>query len=161
MKLTHVGRFAGALAAGGGLAAGFVGLSGQAGASYGPGAQYEIEISANTEGSLGSGIGAGIWLWFALTPTSPTSGTVNYSGATCEHHLIGPTAGAEGDHGATTYTIATTKIVIGPVSLAGGAFSTVLVTVPASYGHYTDTNVSQVFSTFPPLPGTIQVQVAR
>lgn len=171
MLKQRLGRFAAAVAAGGGLAAaGFVGLSGTAGASYGQGTAYQIEISANYHGS--SGVGSGIWLWFALTPTTATglTGTADYHGADCQHHLIpGTGPGSTPDAGTATYTVtpAAGTLSITGVPLAGGALNPTIV-VSDQYGHYTAATINTVFTTtfllgllFHGNPGqNIQVQVA-
>ena len=171
MVKQRLGRFAAAVAVGGGLAAaGVIGLSGTAGADYGPGAAYQIEISANYH--AGSGVGSGIWLWFALTPSTATglSGTADYHGADCQHHLIpGARPGSTSDAGTASYTVTPVSgtISITGVSLAGGTLTPTVV-VSDQYGHYTPTTINTLLTgtfllglIFHGNPGqNIQVQVA-
>ena len=178
MMHTRIGRVAVAMAAAGGLSAGgLVAFTGTAGADYGPGTAYQVEISANAHflipatGTKKVPVGAGIWLWFALTPSTSTglSGTADYQGSDCQHNLVpNAPAGAIADSGSTTYVVTGTKIEIGPITLANGALSTITVNVPSTDGHYTDSSFGSVFSSgvpqvtglFHAITGTIQVQVA-
>ncbi len=122
---------------------------------YGPGALYEIEISANLAGPQGGGI----WLWIELTPAAgtTTAGTGNYSGADCGHGL-----GAVADKGDVTWSSSGGKLTISGVTLVGLGGLQIVITVPSTYGHYQTT----FGSTFVGLPGFIpsngpaQVQVA-
>ena len=120
---------------------------------YGPGAVYEIELSANISGKQGGGV----WLWIALYP----DGTGDYSGADCGHGG----EGAASDKGDVTWHYSGTNnqsVVINGVMLNGlGGFPTT-ITVPSAYGHYTGT-----VGTYLTLPGFIpgflgntQLQVA-
>ena len=117
---------------------------------YGPGAVYEIELSANAAGPEGGGL----WLWIALYP----DGTGDYSGADCGHGR----AGAAHESGDVTWTDSGGTLIITGVTLNGlGGFPTT-VTVPDRYGHYTGTLGS--FETLPdfipPFIGKAQLQVA-
>jgi len=145
----------------GALAAGLLAaLAGGASADYGPGALYQVEITANESGHDGGGI----WLWIGLYPSagSTTSGTGDYAGSDCGHGH-----GAAGDRGDVTWlssggTLTITGVVlngfgpIGPVP--------VKITVPSTYGHYA--YPSDAFaSIFTGLPffvtgGHAQVQIA-
>ena len=146
-----------ALAVGGTLAA-----VSPAWADYGPGATYQVELSANASGPQGGGV----WLWFELTPSSPggTSGTGDYQGSDCGHGG----EGAAHDGGDVTWKVDGNNVVISGVVLNGlpGPDGTLgfptTVTVPAAYGHYTGKLGSYIV--LPPfIPsgiGNSQLQVA-
>lgn len=116
---------------------------------YGPGAVYQVELTANVSGPQGGGV----WLWVALYP----GGTGDYSGSDCGHGL-----GAVSDKGDVTWSYSGNSVVISGVALNGlGGFPTI-ITIPRSYGHYTGTIGS--YLTLPPfIPsfvGFSQLQVA-
>lgn len=120
---------------------------------YGPGAIYEIELSAN----VGSPQGGGVWLWIALYP----NGEGDYAGSDCGHGG----AGATSDKGDVTWHYAgtnNTSVVINGVMLNGlGGFPTT-ITVPSKYGHYTGTIGTYLTlpNFIPPFIGSTQLQVA-
>lgn len=140
-------------------------FTGTASADYGQGTAYQVEITANLSGPHGGGI----WLWLALTPTSATGGTVDYTGSDCGHGV-----GAAPDNGEATYTVSGSSLVISGVALnglAGFGLSPATITVPRAYGHYsypaTDPNPFEAIFGFPaqvgPLDfkgGRAQVQIA-
>ncbi len=118
-------------------------------ADYGPGAQYQVELSAN----VGGPHGGGLWLWIELN----RDGTGDYAGSDCGHG-----EGAAADRGDVTWTMDGSNVVISGVVLNGlGGFPTT-ITVPAAYGHYRGTIGS--FLTLPPFippsAGNSQLQVA-
>jgi hypothetical protein len=130
-----------------------VAVTGTASADYGPGTTYQIAITANMSGPTGGGI----WIWFALTPTSASGGTVDYAGADCGHGV-----GAASDSGEATYTVVGGNLVISGVVYNGLPPFPVFqapITVPATYGHYSYSAVDNPFETifgFPPsvsIPG--------
>jgi hypothetical protein len=150
-----------------------VATGGVASADYGQGAQYQIELVAQTQG------GGGAWLWIALYP----DGTGDYAGSDCaggvNRFLHGqetspppaPDAGDATWHYVGSYIDPCTGVTYSPaieidgVILAGfpGGFPTT-ITVPATYAHYS-TNSFGSFMTwpFPPceVPSTFSnVQVA-
>jgi hypothetical protein len=148
-------------AATGALAAGLlVAGAGPASADYGPGALYQVEITANEGGHDGGGI----WLWLGLYPSagSTTSGTGDYAGSDCGHGH-----GAARDLGDVTWSSSGGMLTISGVVLNGfGPIGPVpvTITVPSTYGHYsypTDAFAS-IFSGLPPFVtgGSAQVQVA-
>jgi hypothetical protein len=120
---------------------------------YGPGAKYEIELSANIPSSQGGGV----WLWIALYPNWEG----DYAGSDCGHGG----GGAASDKGDVTWHYAGTNnewVVINGVVLNGlGGFPTT-ITVPAKYGHYKGTVGSYLTlpSFIPPSIGFTQLQVA-
>jgi hypothetical protein len=143
------------------LAAGLLAaIAGPASADYGPGAVYQVEITANEPGPNGGGI----WLWIELTPSggSTTSGTGDYAGSDCGHGLR-----AARDLGDVTWSSSGGTLTISGVVLNGfGPIGPVpvTITVPSTYGHYsypTDAFTS-IFSGLPPFVtgGSAQVQVA-
>jgi hypothetical protein len=136
---------AAALAGGGTLAAASPAL-----ADYGPGATYQVELSANISGPHGGGV----WLWFALD----RNGTGDYQGSDCPHG--GP--GAAADSGTVTWSSSGDQVVISGVVLNGLGGFPATVTVPATDGHYTGTVGS--FITLPPFippaTGDSQLQVS-
>lgn len=120
---------------------------------YGPGAVYEIELSANISGKQGGGV----WLWIALYP----NGEGDYAGSDCGHGG----EGAASDKGDVTWQYSGTNnqwVVINGVMLNGlGGFPTT-ITVPSKYGHYTGTVGTYLTlpSFIPPFVGNTQLQVA-
>lgn len=115
---------------------------------YGPGAVYQVELTAN----IGGHDGGGVWLWIALYP----DGSGDYRGSDCGH-----SHGAVRDLGDVTWSSDLTTVTITGVLLNGfGGFPTT-ISVPATYGHYSGTVGS--FLTLPGIPpfiGTSQLQVA-
>jgi hypothetical protein len=105
-----------------------------ASADYGPGAVYQIEITANI---LGSG-GGGAWLWFALNG----DGSVDYRGSDCGH---GDGAARDYDNGTGSWSSDGTTITITGTVFNGFNHLPVTVTVPARYGHYSPAGISDIF----------------
>src|SRR5712691_9284357 len=100
-------------AATGALAAALVAaMAGAASADYGPGAMYQVEITANEAGPNGGGI----WLWIELSPSggSTTSGTGDYAGSDCGHGN-----GAASDRGDVTWSSSGGWLTISGVVLNG------------------------------------------
>ena len=129
-----------------------------ASADYGPGAQYQVEISANNVGGVP---GDGVWLWIALYPNH----TGDYAGADCIHtgSLLGHPGlnGAGHEQGDVTWTDSGGMLVISGVSLVGGIFP-VTISVPDRYGHYTIASDSVITGfALGGIGGSAQVQVAR
>jgi hypothetical protein len=138
------------------LAAGLLAaLAGGASADYGPGAVYQVEITANDSGPTGGGI----WLWIALNRSS----TGDYRGSDCGHGF-----GAARDSGdVTTWSSSGGWLTISGVVLHGfGPFPVpVTITVPSTYGHYAyPTNAfTSIFTGLPTFLaglGHAQVQIA-
>jgi hypothetical protein len=120
-----------------------------AAADYGPGAVYQVELSAEAPGAHGGGV----WLWLALYP----DGSGDYAGSDC-----GAGFGAVSDKGDVHWWYSGSSVVISGVTLNGlGGFPST-ITIPKAYGHYTGTIGS--FMTLPPfIPagiGFTQLQVA-
>ena len=118
-----------------------------ASADYGPGAVYQVEISANANGPQGGGI----WLWIELN----ANGTGDYRGSDCGHG-----EGAARDNGDVTWTSGGGMLTISGVTLTGLGGLPVTITVPSAYGHksYTGDAFSSIFGL--PFPGNAQVQIA-
>jgi hypothetical protein len=120
-----------------------------ASASYGKGAERQIELSAN----LGGPEGGGAWLWIELN----SEGTGDYTGSDCGHGL-----GAVADKGDVEWEEVGGELVIKGIVLNGLEGFPTTVTVPAKTGHYTGTLGS--FLTLPEfIPsgiGNSQLQVA-
>ncbi len=140
----------------GALAAGLLAaLAGAASADYGPGAVYQVEITANESGLTGGGI----WLWIELN----ASGTGDYAGSDCGHGH-----GAASDKGDVTWSSKNGTLTISGVMLNGfpPPISPLLVTitVPSTYGHYAyPTNAfGSIFTGLPffVTGGHAQVQIA-
>jgi hypothetical protein len=138
----------------------FAATAGSAAADYGPGALYQVEITANEGGHDGGGV----WLWIGLYPDAgtTTSGTGDYAGSDCGH-----AHGAAPDRGDVTWSSAGGTLTISGVVLNGfGPIGPVpvTITVPSAYGHYAyPTNAfTSIFSGLPPFVtgGKAQVQVA-
>jgi hypothetical protein len=121
---------------------------------YGPGAQYQIAISANNVGGVP---GDGVWTWIALYP----DGTGDYTAADCIHTGSAGLNGAGHERGDVTWTDSGGMLTISGVALVNGEFP-VTITVPDQYGHYVLPSDS-VISGFAlgSIGGTAQVQVAR
>ena len=157
--MTKLRRMVAVLVAAGGLAAGVLALGvGAASADYGPGAVYQVEITAN-EGGHDAG---GIWLWIALYPTAgPAAGTGDYAGSDCAH-----SHGAAKDMGDVTWVRSGANLIISGVVLNafGPVGVPVIITVPSAYGHYPypSNAFTTIFTGLPPFVtgGSAQVQVA-
>jgi hypothetical protein len=134
----HLRRTFSALAVAALAGASLIITAGIASADYGPGAVYQIELSAD-DNVTEHGQGGGIWLWIALYP----DGTGDYSGSDCisQGGRYG-FHGAYGDQGNVTWTYANngTRIVISGVLIEGwaaiGFDPNLTITVPSLYGHY-------------------------
>jgi hypothetical protein len=122
-------------------------------ADYGPGAKYQVEISANNVGGVP---GDGVWLWIALNK----DGTGDYTGSDCIHTGSGGLNGAGHQRGDVTWTDSGGMLIISGVALVDAQFP-VTVVVPDTYGHYVraSDSVIQGFA-LGPIGGTAQVQVA-
>jgi hypothetical protein len=144
-----------AAAGAGCLAAALVGTAATpALADYGPGAQFQVEISANNVGGVP---GDGVWLWIELN----SNGTGDYTGADCIHSGPGGPNGAGHQRGdVTSWTDSGGKLTIKGVALVDAQFPVTIV-VPDSYGHYVlaSDDVIQGFA-LGSIGGTAQVQVA-
>jgi hypothetical protein len=139
------------------LAAGLlVAAAGPASADYGPGAVYQVEISANNVGAEARSSGDGVWLWIALYP----DGTGDYAGSDCVHTGSQGLNGAGHQRGDVTWTDSDGTLTITGVSLVNGQFP-VTITVPDTYGHY-KLDSDDVITGFAlgPIGGTAQVQIA-
>jgi len=157
MVWRKLGSLAAALVACGGLgAAALITSAGPAAAGgYGPGAEFQVEISANIHDLAGNGTGGGIWFWAALN----SDHTVDYQETDCVHNVPGATNGSEHNTSETaTWADNGTTLTIFGVQTALGLVN---ITVPDTVGHYVYPN------SFPPLFGPslfsalpAQVQVA-
>jgi hypothetical protein len=104
--------------------------AGTASADYGPGAQFQVTISANNVGGVP---GDGVWAWIALYP----GGTGDYTAADCIHtgSLGGPPNHGFNEQGDVTWTDdGNGHLTINGVALVGGVFP-VTIRVPDSFGH--------------------------
>lgn len=116
---------------------------GTAGASYGAGTEYQVEISANVNNLSGAplygktdGSGGGFWFWAALTPPSSptaTSGTVDYQESDCVHNVPVAPNGDVHNGGEATYTDSNGVLTITGVMTGLGPIS---ITIPDAYGSY-------------------------
>ncbi len=142
--MTRYRRALATAVAAGVLASGIaVASAGVVAADYGPGATYQVELSAN----VGGRDGGGVWLWIALYP----SGAGDYRGSDCGHGF-----GAVRDQGDVSWTFSGDSVVISGVALNGlGGFPTT-ITIPKAYGHYTGT-----VGTFLTLPGFIPPNIGN
>jgi hypothetical protein len=137
--------------------------TGTAKADYGPGAQYQIEISANCVGltDCQPTKGFGIWFWAALYP----DGTGDFQAADCAHFGSAGGSGAFHDSGDVTWTSDGDTITINDAYILGDPGSTIQIRVPEAYGHYTKDFANVISITGGPLTGFVpqgwaQVQVA-
>lgn len=133
--------------------------SGTALADYGKGAVYQIEISGNCVGPStcipGVVNGYGIWLWAELDADH----TGDYEAADCGHGYGDNSA--YHDSGDLTWASDGTTLTIEGAAIFGNAVP-IKITVPAHYGHYSE-SFAQAFSVPAlggALPGWAQVQVA-
>ena len=159
--LTRRWRRALALLVAGSLAGGLiVSSTGTALADYGPGTQYQIEISANCNGPTtcipGFVQGYGVWLWAELD----ANGTGNYEAADCGHGY-GDNAGFH-DSGNVQWTSDGTTLTITGATIFGPNNVPIMITVPARYGHYAESFAQAILipALGGALPGRAQVQVA-
>lgn len=164
LRMGRISRAVAALGLGSGLTAGvLLATTGAAFADYGPGAAYQVEISANTNnliviGGKSNGSGGGLWFWAALTPTSSSGGTVDYQEDDCIHGV--PMAPNGDTHNAlsTTYTVSGGTLTIEKVATGAGPVD---ITVPSTDGHYVypDSSFPLLFggSVFSLLPAQVQV----
>jgi len=158
IKMGRLRRILAVFAATGALAVGLlVAAAGPAAADYGPGALYQVEISANNVGSVP---GDGVWLWIALYPDH----TGDYTGSDCIHtgSLLGHPGlnGAGNQRGDVTWTDSGGTLTITGVALVDGMFP-VTITVPDGYGHYTLASDAVITGfALGSIGGTAQVQIA-
>jgi hypothetical protein len=151
--MRYINRFTAAAGAGC-LALALVGTAATpALADYGPGAQFQVEISANNVGGVP---GDGVWLWIELN----RDGGGDYTGSDCIHSGPGGPNGAGHQRGDVTWTDDGTTLTIDGVALVNGMFP-VTVMVPDRYGHYVRPS-DDVITGFAlgDIGGTAQVQVA-
>jgi len=145
-----------AAAGAGCLAAALVGTAATpALADYGPGARFQVEISANNVGGVP---GDGVWLWIELN----RDGSGDYTGADCIHSGPGGPNGAGHERGDVKWTdnTATGQLTITGVALIDAQFP-VTVVVPDRYGHYRESSDSFIQGfVLGQIGGTAQVQVA-
>jgi hypothetical protein len=129
-------------------------MAAPASATYGQGAQYQVELSVNIPGRDGGGV----WLWIGLNK----DGSADWAGSDCGHG--GKGAASDVGDGSWHYLDPATKdtIVIDNVPLNGLLGFPSTITVPATRGHYTGTD--EAFMTLPSfIPsgiGSSQLQVA-
>jgi hypothetical protein len=98
--------------------------------------------------------GNGAWLWIELN----ANGTGDYAGAICIHTGPAGLNGAESDTGDVTWTDTSGTLTITGISLIHHTVP-VTITVPDSYGHYTEPSAS-VMTPNLITGGTAQIQVA-
>ena len=164
MKIGRISRAVAALGFASGLTAGvLLATAGAAFADYGPGAAYQVEISANTNnlsiiGGKAQGSGGGLWFWAALTPTSSSGGTVDYQEDDCIHGVPIAPNGNTHNASSTTYTVSGGTLTIEDVATGTGLVN---ITVPSTDGHYVypDSSFPALFGTsvFSLLPAQVQV----
>jgi hypothetical protein len=112
-------------------------------ADYGPGAQFQVEISANNVGGVP---GDGVWLWIELN----RDGGGDYTGSDCIHSGPGGPNGADHQRGDVEWTDSGGKLTITGVALVDAQFPVIIV-VPDRYGHYVLASDS-VIQDFAPRP---------
>jgi hypothetical protein len=156
-----IARAAGALALGASLSTGvLLTTTGPAGADYGQGATYQIEISANTPPTSPQAAQGNFWIWLALTPSSSgaTSGISDYQEADCIHLGGGhATDAAAHDAGSGAWYISNGTLYLTGVNIIGNAeTATFAVPLPTSgsYGH-TNGMTMTVTSGTAPIPNGI------
>lgn len=156
MKSSKLVHALAACALGGGTAVGALtigaGSAAAATSNYGPGAAYQVEISANTaQGSF--------WIWAALYP----DGSVDYQEADCIHlgggHL---TDAAAHDTGSTaTWNETGGTLTLSDINIIGDqAVANFAVPVPASTtGHSNGVTVTATSETGPFLPLNVSLSL--
>src|SRR2546429_401073 len=108
----------------------FFGTAAGARADYGPGAMYQVEISANAQP------GPSFWFWAELDPGN-TSG--DYQMTDCIHvGRGGPNAAAHASGEVQSWSVGGGMLTMTGISIVGGAnTATISVALPSSgtYGH--------------------------
>jgi hypothetical protein len=124
-------------------------------ADYGPGAQFQIAISANNVGGVP---GDGVWAWIALYP----GGGGDYTAADCIHTGSGGGPnGAGHQQGDVRWTDSGGMLTITGIALVNNTFP-VTITVPDGYHHYVLPSDSVITGfALGPIGGWAQVQVSR
>jgi hypothetical protein len=126
-------------------------------ADYGPGAVYQIEISANNVGGVP---GDGAWIWIALN----SNHTGDYEMTDCIHTGSAGLNTASHSSGDVTWTDDGTNLSITGVRAIGGLVP-VTIKTPDTYGHYVRSTNSIILvppnPIFPGFGGTAQLQVAH
>lgn len=148
MRRRTIGRAVTTLLAGGALTSGaLLAGVGQAGAStfYGPGAVYQVEISANTSPVSKTAGNGNFWVWAALYTTTGSM-TSNYQEADCVH-VPGIISGASHDAGDGSWMLTTSahELVLTTVEILGGLeTATLSIPTPAEgkYGHTAGMNLT-------------------
>jgi hypothetical protein len=120
-------------------------------AGYGPGAQYQIEISDNSAAGVP---GNGAWLWIELN----ANGTGDYAGAICIHAGSAGLDSAESHTGDLTWSDTGGTLAITGIRVIHGTVP-LTITVPDTYGHYTEPSAS-VMTPDIIAGGTAEAQVA-
>ncbi len=132
-------------------AAVFLGTAASARAEYGPGAVYQVEISAN------SVPGPSFWFWAELDPGG-TSG--DYQMTDCIHvGRGGPNAAAHASGEVESWYVSGGMLTMTGVKIIGGAeTATISVALPSSgmYGHSNEVTVTVTSAIVPIFPiGTV------
>lgn len=121
-------------------------------ADYGPGAQFQVELSANDVGGVP---GHGLWLWLELNPDR----TADYSGSICVHNGSDGIDRATPVSGDTIWTDNGTALTMPlQITLRTGVVLHLDVTVPDTVGHYSGPTGD--FLSPNVIGGSAQVQVA-
>jgi hypothetical protein len=101
-----------------------------ASAEYGPGAMYQVEISANSQP------GPSFWFWAELDPGNASG---DYQMTDCIHFgRGGPNAAAHASGEVQSWSVGGGMLTMGGISIVGGAnTATISVALPSSgtYGH--------------------------
>lgn len=155
MMKNKLSKVALALVGSGSLTAGaLVATAGTAGATYGKGADYQVEISANPPGE-------GFWFWSELmTMAGSPMGT--YQETDCLHLGGGHTTDAAAhDTGTLMWKVTGTTLVMTGVHVIGG-LETVTISVPlptTGFGKASSVTFTPTTTTPPLLTGTLPAQV--
>ena len=128
-----------------------LGTAAGARADYGPGAVYQVEISANASP------GPSFWFWAELDPGGSSG---DYQMTDCIHvGRGGPNAAAHASGSVESWSVAGGMLTMTGVQIIGGAeTATISVPLPASgmYGHTNAVTVTVTSAIVPILPvGTI------
>lgn len=134
-------------------------LPAQQALGYGGKAEYQVEISGNTQNLFGAGqsAGGGIWFWAALN----SDGTADYENTDCIHQFSPVPNGATHNGSDTTWTPNSPAPGLATINQVQSGAGPIDITVPMTYGHYNypDANMPPLFgaSVFSTMPAQVEI----
>ncbi|HLG68304.1 MAG TPA: hypothetical protein VKV36_10615 [Acidimicrobiales bacterium] len=123
------------------------------GGNYGPGAMYQVEISANINPTSPASFQGNFWIWAALYP----NGTVDYQETDCIHlgggHATDAAAHDTSD-GVTWYTSGGKLYLVGIDIIGNAETTTISVPLPTTgtYGHTQGMHLDVTSAVVPIIP---------